>query len=74
MHIGGSFFDSATTRWFRPMLLTLFVFATGIVLGSVYCACMPQTAQEALYGGFSGQSGLLTVKDSARVFRAAFIN
>ena len=74
MRISGNFLDNYIQSHFKILLFSLFVFSAGVVGGSFYLARVPQEAEKALYGTFAGQSGLLTIADSTRVFQAALLN
>lgn len=74
MRISGNFFENYIQSCFKLLLLTLFLFSAGVIGGSFYLTGVPQEAEKALYGTFAGQAGLLSVADSTRVFRAAFLN
>ncbi len=74
MQVGGTFLDNYIRAHIRLLLLALFAFTAGSVWGAVYCARLPHTANEALYGAFAGREGLLAVTDSFRIFCASFVN
>ncbi len=74
MQVGGGLFQNYIRQHCRLLLLGLFFFAAGSLLGGVYCARLPHTASEALYGVFAGKEGLLALTDSLHIFRASFVN
>lgn len=74
MQFCGNPLDTYIRAHIRPLFLGLVAFAAGSLLGAIYCACLPHTANEALYGVFAGKEGLLAVTDSFRIFCTSFVN
>lgn len=74
MRVGDSTATLYIQKHFKNLLVSLVVFAVGVLCGSLYCTAVPADETEALRTAFTGTDGLLSVTDSMRVFTATFLN